>query len=243
MRLIASIVGLGVVAGGAAAFPVTTFLGEDLTTNVPFGTLTNTRAAQADFLSNLDGVSTESFETQALGSSGPFNLSFQGSAGTIGATASGSGISIQDDVFGIGQIYATDGDQYLFASTDTSGGLSLTFDTPVAAFGFTATDLSDRGATVVLNLSNGTSTIVPLGNTVGSGASTDGSALFFGVIALGGNTFTSVEFQITGGDSFDSFGFDELTVGDFDQVSLVPLPTGAGLAALGLAIVGVRRRR
>lgn len=243
MRSMTAALAVAALAGVASAFPVTTFLGEDLTTSVPFGTLTNTRAAQTSFLNNLSGVSTESFETQTLGAAGPFNLSFQGSAGTIGATASGTGISIQDDAFGLGQIYATDGDQYLFASTDSTGGLTLTFDTPVAAFGFTATDLSDQGASVVLNLDNGTTTTVPLGNTVGSAGSTDGSALFFGVIAQGTATFTSVTFQIASGGAFDSFGFDELTVGDTDQVSLVPLPTGAGLAGLGLAFVGTRRRR
>ena len=238
-----SMIGLALVAGSAAA--QTTFFGEDINPNPGASgivtTLTNTRAAQSSFNNALAGNSTESFESFGVGATPPLGLSFTGSAGTITADLSGTG-SVQSTAGNAFGRAATDGNNYFetIATSSAATSFTITFGSPVAAFGFVGTDLGDFGSTVSLDLTNGGTTNVPIPTAAGT---PNGSALFFGVIAAPGQDFLSITFNISASTgAADVFGFDEMTVGDRSQV-VIPLPTGAGLAGLGLLAVGARRRR
>ena len=235
----ASIVAIAIAAGAAAG--QTFFFGEDIGAGSA-ASIPNTSAARTLFNNSLAGNSVEDFESFSAGQAPPLNLAFTGSAGTINATLSGNGRVENTPITGA---FATSGTQYLFTQT-TGGGtgaqFTITFSQPIAAFGFAATDLSDFGAALTLNFAGGGGLNVPLPNTVGSGGSTTGSAFFWGVVAGTGQDFTSVTFDIASGPQNDTFGFDDMTIGDRSQV-VIPLPTAAGLAGFGLLAVGTRRRR
>jgi len=230
-------------AAGVSASPVT-FFGEDIN-NGPgaiVGSLTNTRAAQTNFNNNLNGNSTEGFEGFADFTNNP-NLTFTGSAGNLNASLTGNGTVRSQQITGA---FATEGSKYFYVTTSGGGGgaqFTINFNSAIAAFGFVATDLSDFGATLQLNLSGGGNMNVALPNTVGSGGSTSGSAFFFGLIAEQGMEFTSITFDIASGPLNDTFGFDEMTIGDREQVNLIPLPSAAGIGLAGLGLIAVRRRR
>ena len=233
---------LASVSGQSLANPVT-FFGEDVQgppnmdpNAAPFTNATNTANS---FLSNLTGVGTETFDSF---SSLPATLTFPG-AGT--ATLSGNA------AFGTGNDqsgrYPFSGTHYL---TLTSGSFSLGFSSPIAAFGFYATDVGDFGGHLTLTLTdiNNVVTTLTVPNTTDPTASgqTSGSNLFFGFFDTG-DTYTRVAF---GNDSggVDVFGFDNLTVGSLQQVTpSVPGPiAGAGLPGLILAsggLLGWWRRR
>lgn len=215
----------------ANPMPVETYLGQDASAFVP---LVNTRSAQSEFLAELSETRTDGLEAFTVDSIRPPTLDFGGSAGLVTTSAIG-GVVVADNARNSGSIAATDGSNYL-AIADNAG-LRIDFDSPVSAFGFTATDLNDAGVELVFGLSGGGTLAVPVGN-----ASASGNALFFGVIAMQSVTFESVRFSVAGNGSMDAFGLDEITVGG-PQFVVIPLPTGAGLAGLGLVLVATRRRR
>ena len=78
-------------------------------------------------------------------------------------------------------------------------------------------------------------TILTVNNTVGSGGSTDGSVLFFGIVAeSAAEEFTQASFLTTTGGG-DVFAFDDMTVGSLAQV----VPEPMTLATLGVGIAGI----
>ncbi|MEM6610535.1 MAG: VPLPA-CTERM sorting domain-containing protein [Pseudomonadota bacterium] len=205
----ASAAAIAVSSSIATAAPVT-FFGEDISGSGP-----NAAAAEADFLSNLSGVSTEDFESATLP-----NVGFAASTGVIGATLAGGGAALQNTP-AQGRS-ATSGTR--FVETQTGGGFGITFDRGIAAFGFYGTDIGDFGNSLLLQLttSGGGTVLLDVGNTTAvTDAETDGSLLYFGFID-DSETYTSVEFLNTGPGA-DAFGFDDLTVGDLGQV-LIPDP-------------------
>ena len=62
-----------------------------------------------------------------------------------------------------------------------SGDFDIDFSETIAALGFFGIDIGDFGGQLQLSLSNGD--LLTVNNTIGSGASTDGSVLFYGIIA------------------------------------------------------------
>lgn len=229
----------------AAPAQAITFFGEDLGKGeiVALTSFPNAVAARAQFDSYLDGVSTESFEGFPKGKQAPLNLTFTGSAAPITATmADGSGqvwsVKPGDEL--VGGRYPTDGTNY-FATTSAS--LSISFDTPVAAFGFDGIDIGDFSGKVFVTTSDGTaSTTYDVGNTLNG---LGGSVLFWGLIDTD-NPFTSVTFSNTNSGT-DVFGFDRMTIGDVDQV-VPPVPVPATLPLVltamgGLAALRARRRK
>lgn len=212
------------------------FFGEDTSTaGISLGP--NASAARADFLSNLTGVGNEDFESFAVGQSAPLALSFPGSSGTLGATINGTGGISQD---GPGR-FATSGSNFWETST---GSFSIVFDTPISAFGFNGIDIGDFvTAQMTLELEGGATQTVTVDHSLGLG-NNDNATLFYGFIN-DENTYTSITFNNVGGG--DTFAFDDMIIGDVDQVTTGPKPVSEpgtiALFGLVLAGLGVARKK
>ena len=127
MKLPLSILATGILALSAPAMAQTTYFGENLTPNQAVSGAPVT--ARNNFLAQLAGVSTESFESFAQGSQ-PTTLTFTGSAGTIAASFSPSSgiICASNGCNGSGR-FATAGTHYF----DVSSAFSTSFSTPPSA--------------------------------------------------------------------------------------------------------------
>ncbi|MBW4610135.1 MAG: hypothetical protein KME22_23715 [Hassallia sp. WJT32-NPBG1] len=196
-----------VVIIGTPAHAYQIYFGEDINEsasfNPPFPRLPSTPnadAARNDFLSNLAGAGTETFEGFAPGNVSSFSINFPG-AGT--ATFQGQGI-IQNVPIGATPRYPISGNQFLdignFVGLPTSPGFSFnsfTFSNPEAAFGFYATSLGDvlnSPTDLELTLTNGTTQSLTIPAIYNSSAV--GSALYYGIIAENPNEeFTKATFK------------------------------------------------
>lgn len=246
-------VGLVAIVAAMAAMPVAasqlTFFGEDLNNSesTPLAAFPAASAAEASFLANLIGVGTEDFEGFTTGDGVPLGLSFPGAGnatldnggGVIATVTPGS-------TNGFGR-YATSGTNYWEVQAGGTNNFTVTFDSPVAAFGFYGIDIGDFGGRLTLAVTDASGTsnvIVP--NTEGSSASTGGSVLFFGLIETDpSKVFTQVSF-LTSTGAGDVFAFDDFTVGSLEQVNVIPLPASLPLVLAGMGAFGTmawRRKR
>jgi hypothetical protein len=230
------------LAGPIAHATPVPFFGEDLNPGGDPNTLSafpNSIAARNDFFSNLVGVGTETFDSIGIGTASP-TVTFNVPSGTIQATLNGGTVATGSNGAGSYPISASN---YLFAGTSS---FTVTFDTPIAAFGFFGTDISDSGGSLTLTLidaANNISTVtVPAqqGNCGGTPCSspTSGSVLYYGFFDTG-DTYSSIAFNNS--STVDNFGFDNFSVGSVAQI--VPTPEPASAALLGAALVGLSLAR
>lgn len=236
---------LWLVTHNASAIPMV-FFGEDLNpgSTVPVGG--NAQTARNSFLSNLTGVGNENFDsfsnlTPITG--GGINVSFPGSSGAITANLSGNDGGICDQNVGgtVGTIgcgfsrFATSTNNYL----QNASNMLLTFSDPVAAFGFYGTDFGDFNGVISLTLTGDAVQVFNVPST--QGGSANGNLLFWGIIDTD-NTFSSISFSASGSGT-DVFGFDDMVIGDRQQVTPVPVPATFALFGLGLVGLGWTRRK
>jgi len=258
-QLITSAIATAVVVGiGIPAHAYQIYFGEDINESAsftpPFPRLSSTPnadAARNDFLSNLAGAGTETFEGFAPGNVSSFSINFPG-AGT--ATFQGEGL-IENVPIGTtpdGR-YPISGNQFLSIANRTappsfpgSSFNSFTFSNPEAAFGFYATSLGDvfvSPTDLELTLTNGTTQSLTIPAIYDSSAVA--SALYYGIIAENPNEeFTKATFK--GNFSrLDGFGVDDLTVASANQLkSPKPVPEPMTIfGSLAASIFGVALRR
>lgn len=246
-RLLLGNIGIALVcalAGAAELEAQATFFGEDLSADeAHLGAFPNSNAAEADFLSYLEGVGTETFDGIPDGTGNPV-LSFPG-AGS--ATLNGTG-SVQDESDACCGRYGISSPN--FYEADAGGGFGIDFSDPVAAFGFYGVDIGDFGGQLFLEFmyEGGDTEMLAVDHTIGSSGSTGGSVFFFGFINTA-RQFSSVEFQLMEGPEGDVFAFDDMTIGSVEQVTTNPTVTpeplsmvllGTGL--FGVGVVGRKRR-
>ncbi|WP_008318963.1 hypothetical protein [Leptolyngbya sp. PCC 6406] len=200
------------------------YFGEDLNNSPtsPLSAVPNSAAAEVEFLSGLVGVDTATFNNLPVNTRGPLTLDF---TGVGSATLLGDGIvrSVAPGTTnGFGR-YAVAGSNFWEANA-ANDAFAIQFASPVAAFGFYGVDLGDFGGllNLNLNLATGGTRTVSVPNTVGSNGSTDGSVLFFGLIAEDETElFQSISFNMSApgvGVFADIFAFDKMTVGSLAQV-------------------------
>ncbi len=237
-----------VLAAGQAQAATQVFAGQDVNPGpgLVVATNPNADAANAAFKSFLTGVSTESFESFAVGTTAPLTLEFTGSAGTLTATLTGSG-SVQRNPrsapTGTGQ-FAVDGSQYYFVD---SAAFTVTFASPIAAFGFYGADLEDlRGINITLNYAAGGNAVYNLRDVFGDYPGSflaSGSVHFLGFIDKA-NPFSSVVFSGVGAAG-DFLSFDLMTIGDSKQVVNpgIPEPATWAMMIAGFGLVGFAARR
>lgn len=230
-----TIAGVGLGPQTAAAYQI--FFGEDLNNdgNVALSSTPNSTAAEQQFKRVLTGVGTEGFESYSSGTNAPLDLTFPGAGD---ATLSGGNGTIQSvapgTTNGVGR-YGTSGSNFLEVTAGGGGNFVVNFDNTVAAFGFYGIDIGDFGGQLQIQLNDAANTLITVNNTIGSGGSTDGSVIFFGIVAEDGDEdFTQASFLTTTGGG-DVFAFDDMTVGSRPQVISEP----ATLATLGLGIAGL----
>lgn len=210
-------------AGLATAAPIT-FFGEDLGLgeSTPLTSWANSAAAQADFYSNLTGISTEDFE------------SFSGNTADFGGglTAALSGGSLATGANSFGR-YPISGDNYW----QSSSTFTLTFSENISAFGFYGVDIGDFNGQVTLGLVNGGTTTLNIGNSQGIEG---GSVLYFGFYDLV-DSYSSIIFGNTAAGT-DVFGFDDFTIGTFENVTPGggdPVPEPSTILLLGSGLLGL----
>lgn len=217
---------LSTVFTAAAYAAPTTFFGQDQN---PSSSTANSDLAHTQFLSNLSsGVGTENFEGIAAGNYGALALSFPGSTGNITANLSGNLLICAFDGCGGAGRFATSGSHYL----DTSDAFTLSFSSPISAFGFYATDLGDINGDLTLLLSGGGT----VSFTVPTAGSADGNQLFWGFIDPL-QSYTGIQFGNTSPGN-DFFGFDDMIIGDLGQVQ-IGVPEPGALAMLGMGLLGM----
>ncbi|MDQ6675989.1 MAG: hypothetical protein M3Z09_01690 [Acidobacteriota bacterium] len=208
-----------------------TFFSEDLNGN-PNSRIAfpKSAAARANFLAQLSGTATDTFEEFSGGDSLPLNLTFSGAASATLRADAGFIQTLSSGTNGFGR-FPTSGNNYLETNAPS---LSFAFTAPVSSFGFYAIDAGSFGGqlSLVLTRSGGGNTTVAVPNSVGTGRGSpqNGSVLFFGYIDSA-SSFSNI--QVLDSLQVDSFGLDDVTVG-IRTSATTPEPYSGVLVGAGL---------
>lgn len=205
----------------------------------PLTTTPSTDQARKDFLTAIAGLGTQHYSDVESNANGllPAAINFTG-----GQTANAVGPrgEIRDTEFN--KAFGTHGSRFIYTEADDSTDvLTLTFNQPILAIGFTWTDAMDWFDTN----KNPPSLLVTLGS--GPNAQTfdlvtalqsqdirDGSVGYFGII--GDASFDRITIsRPLGGGVTDAVGFDDITF-------VIPAPGPLALLGMGLLAAGRRRR-
>ena len=259
LTLTTSIAVSGIIASGsvvpASAFSI--FFGEDIGANSDNSAIPKSIIAKDAFFGKFTGPApaTEGFESFNLGDSAANLNSVGASIQTSNSYLSGVSNQPYNGRFAISgtKYYEVGNTATIVGGVPTNKTTTtLTFNSPIAALGFYATDIeNDDGITLQLNNSiNGFNTPLTLQRT--AAVNTSGSALYYGFVgaADGSETFDSVTFSLVSVDQYkvnDRFGIDNLTVATLSQLNssatAVPEPlTIVGTLIGGSAALRIRKK-
>ncbi|MDJ1174874.1 SBBP repeat-containing protein [Roseofilum capinflatum] len=194
-----------------------TYFGEDLHTQgntVRLESTPNTDAAKADFLANLDNIETVDFENFNHGDK-PTVLDF----GSTQVTLSGHSVVREVTTATSGGMFPSSGDNLLQSSDDTY--LTLEFDSPQSAFGFTATDSEGFPLVLTVHHEDGTTSDLDIPAKAVWPANS-GSAFFYGITDIH-SPFTKLTLIRQAGT--ERIGLDDLVIGDLKPDVLLKTST------------------
>lgn len=195
----------------------------------------NADAARKSFLSLLQNVTTETFESFAPYSK-PTTLTFGLDTATLTPAITVRNITAETFL----GVYPISGNQILLQSFFDNNRFRLDFSSPQAAFGFYVTDVEIVGnLSLQFLLADGVSTInrqVPT-QAGTNGKNNTGSVAYYGVIDTA-NPFISVTFR-RNLNSADAFGFDDITIVRVANVISEPKKVFEPSALSGLAVVSL----
>jgi hypothetical protein len=209
MRFLLTIA-LAVLAAGQGNAAPQFFYGEDQGTgsnDVRLANYPNATSARAAFVDAVGAIGIEDFETLTSQASAPLPLDFDGNP----ALLTGAGI-VRDWPEGTyAGTYPLSGINYFLVDNPTAP-FTVTFTSPVSAFGFYATDICDFLGTITVHLDTGPTYLL------GSNSQRlTGGVLFWGVVddlaPFTTITLTPDTYDHGWGPSADGFGLDDMIVG------------------------------
>lgn len=253
-----------VLAGGLAATTGTAIAAASYTSVLASdgpGSTANSNFARDLFLGMVTVSGTETFESRTGGAT--LAINFAGTPVPVTASITGAGQVSTDTTSGMRPISGS-----RFWSASGASLFTVTFSTPVTAFGFYMTDPGDWGGQLRLDIERsigGTAQfLVP--NSLFNDPVPNSGAAFVGLVATEpSNAISAIRFNVIDLDGgiapepvvgvasvLDLFGFDDMMVGSIPGAVLgasvsppatIPLPAGAWLLLGGLGFLGAMARR
>ncbi|UAK23944.1 hypothetical protein [Sphingomonas nostoxanthinifaciens] len=225
----------GLVLGTAPAMATVVYSGYD--NNVSGGamlTSPNADAAQASFVSGLQNVLGQSFESYSSGAH-PATWTFTGASGSTTASVTGAGQMMgsytRSSPVPNGP-FATDGSKFY---TMEASSFTISFADAVQGLGFYATDI-ESDLTATLLLASGATETYSFDTLFNSSVAGSGSVDYLGFTNAGG--IKALTLSNVG--KADALGFDQFQIGTL--VASVPETTTWGMMIVGMFGAGMMMR-